>query len=100
MLLAVLYNFNPRKKIYKLIEPVYIASKLEKIAKVYGTCMMVDEITREEIREKFHVREIDITTMRGRSKHITLYEVIANSKTDLQHDFMTVTYFIICKTYF
>ncbi|KAI8925193.1 hypothetical protein BC831DRAFT_436089 [Entophlyctis helioformis] len=74
-------------------EPLLLAHRLEEIAKVYGTALMTTDTCREEVKELFHAREVDITTIRGFSSPMTIYEVMASSDHDLQHDVMTT---LIC----
>nr|KAJ3422883.1 hypothetical protein HK105_005831 [Polyrhizophydium stewartii] len=75
------------------IEPIQLAHRLEETAKLYGTPIMTCESSREDVKELFHAREIDITTLRGVSSPMTLYEIMASSDHDLQHDVMTT---LIC----
>ncbi|KAH6587857.1 hypothetical protein BASA50_011048 [Batrachochytrium salamandrivorans] len=84
----------PRLQEYTIVgEPVLLAHRLEEIALVYGVSIMSCEITRADIKDRFHTREIDIAAIRGIRNTIPLFEIMASSDHDLNHDVMTT---LIC----
>ncbi|KAL5038714.1 hypothetical protein BDV3_001937 [Batrachochytrium dendrobatidis] len=84
----------PRAQSYTIVgEPVQVAHRLQEIGKLYGVMIMTSESTRQEVMDQFHSREIDATVLQGINSPITLYEIMASSDHDLQHDVMTT---LIC----
>ena len=64
--------------------------------RTFGISILVDEETRQSIKEIFHTREIDFINVIGISKRITAFEIISRVEDEISHDTMTVTiYFLI-----
>lgn len=79
---AVIGNFGCSKRYdyTALGDTVNLASRLESINKQYGTNVIISEATYEQIdREKFLVRELDLITVKGKTKPIKIYELLGFS---------------------
>ncbi|KAI8805978.1 hypothetical protein BJ742DRAFT_680566 [Cladochytrium replicatum] len=81
---------SSRRMDYTVIgETVKTGWVIENATKVYGISIIVCDRTRDEVKDKFHIREIDQVAIPGRSKELTLYEVVGNLDDELPHDTMT-----------
>ncbi len=78
-----------RKEYAVLGDGVNLAASIEKATKIYGTAIMVCDRTRHEVRDYFHMREIDTIQVKGRAKPIVVFEVLASSSAELQREVMT-----------
>ena len=58
-------------------DTVNIASRLEGLNKEYGTRILIDELTRIRIGDKFIVREVDRVTVAGKAEPTQVYELFA-----------------------
>lgn len=66
---------SPKRMDYTVIgDPVNIASRLESIAK--ANQILIGEETYKAVKDKFEIRKIGPTKVRGRSAEIMVYEVI------------------------
>jgi adenylate cyclase len=62
---------------------VNIASRLEGANKPYGTLLMISETTYAMVADLIDARELDLMTVKGKAKPITVYEVLEErGKTD------------------
>ena len=58
-------------------DAVNLGSRIEGLNKTYGTRILISEFTYEQVRDEFpHVREIDITRVRGRTTPVRIYELM------------------------
>ena len=55
---------------------VNLASRLEGLNKVYGTSILVSDVVAAECRDRFAFRLIDIVAVKGKSKGVTIYELL------------------------
>jgi len=55
---------------------VNLASRLEGINKVYGTCIIISESTYEHVNQQILCRELDLVRVKGKTKPVKIYEVI------------------------
>ena len=55
---------------------VNLASRLESANKIYGTSIMISETTYSKVKDKVLVRVIDKIVVKGKSKPITVYELL------------------------
>ncbi|MFA6597973.1 MAG: adenylate/guanylate cyclase domain-containing protein [Ignavibacteriaceae bacterium] len=58
-------------------DAVNLASRLEGANKEYGTNIMVSEMTYEIIKKDFNLRELDALVVKGKTKPVKVYELIA-----------------------
>lgn len=55
---------------------VNLASRLEGLNKEYGTTILITEETRKMLDDRFLVRKLDQVVVKGKSKHVWVYELI------------------------
>jgi adenylate cyclase len=58
-------------------DEVNIASRLEGANKLYDTTIIISENTKRAIPEQWGLRELDYVRVKGKSKAITIYELLA-----------------------
>jgi len=56
---------------------VNLASRLEGANKQYGTSLMISEQTYVQVKDEIITRELDLIIVKGKTKPITVYELIA-----------------------
>lgn len=78
-----------------MLAPIYIASELEKLSAHYGSPILIDNFTRELVKDQFHIRQIDVVTLKDNYELLAVYEILGTSSQDLKHDIMTVNATII-----
>lgn len=59
---------------------VNLASRLEGANKMYGTHILVSEFTYEKLQDTYISREIDVIRVKGKTKPISVYQVLAESE--------------------
>ena len=59
---------------------VNLASRLEGANKVYGTHILVSEFTYKKLQDAYISREIDVICVKGKTKPISVYQVLAESE--------------------
>lgn len=57
-------------------DSVNLASRLESINKVYGTEIIITVLTYHSVAARFHVRPLDIVTVKGKQQGVFLYELM------------------------
>lgn len=65
---------------------VNLASRLEGANKAYGTHIMISESTYEEVKNLFITRELDAIVVKGRTKPVIVYELIAEKEETLSKE--------------
>ncbi len=68
------------------------AKKLQELTKVYGLTILVCEETRQQIKDNFHTREVDLVSVPGKPKPLVVFEIMGTADKDLAHDTMTVSF--------
>jgi adenylate cyclase len=58
-------------------DSVNLASRLEGVNKMYGTSIIVSEAIYEKTKEQFHFRPLDIVAVKGKTKGIRIFELLA-----------------------
>ena len=58
-------------------DDVNLASRLEGANKEYGTNIMISDATYEFVKDKFHVRELDVIKVKGKTEPTKVYELIS-----------------------
>jgi class 3 adenylate cyclase len=61
-------------------DAVNLGSRLESLTKEYGVRFMVSEFTRAQLDEGFAVRELDRVKVKGKTKPVTIFEVMAHGE--------------------
>jgi len=57
-------------------DSVNLGSRLEGTNKEYGTSIIISGSTYENVKEQFHCRELDCIRVKGKTKPITIYELL------------------------
>lgn len=58
-------------------DAVNLASRIEHLNKTYGSRILISEFTYQYAKDELrHVREIDVTQVRGRESEVKLYEIL------------------------
>ncbi len=70
-------------------DTVNLGARLEKLNKEYQTNIIISEFTYQRVKEEFKCRELDLVTVRGKSKPIKIYELI-EEKEKRQEDKYTL----------
>lgn len=60
-------------------DTVNIASRLESLNKQYGTRILIDKLTRQQIGDEFEVREIDRVTVAGKAEPTQIFELFSKA---------------------
>jgi len=66
-------------------DAVNLASRLEGANKTYGTNIMISEFTKELLDDSLVLRELDMIRVKGKTKPVRIYEVMARNKSDLSN---------------
>jgi PAS domain S-box-containing protein len=58
-------------------DAVNLASRVESVTKTYGVALLITEYTYLKLLDPlaYHIRVVDTTTVKGKSKEVTIYEV-------------------------
>ncbi|KAI8914161.1 hypothetical protein EDD86DRAFT_187051 [Gorgonomyces haynaldii] len=70
-------------------EPLKVAGDLQQLGSEYGSQIVIDPITRELIKERFYIRQLDTATIRSTGTPMVLYDVYGATEMTLKHDTMT-----------
>ncbi len=57
-----------------------LASRLEGLNKYYGTRIMLSESTWERVKESFRARRLDYVAVKGKTKPVAVYELLAEGR--------------------
>jgi adenylate cyclase len=66
-----------------LSDGVNLASRLEGANKLYGTRILISNTTADLVKDRFHLRKLDLLQVKGKGTAIAVYELIAE-KTDIK----------------
>ncbi|MDJ1181595.1 GAF domain-containing protein [Roseofilum casamattae] len=67
---------SKRMELTSIGDGVNLASRLEGTSKQYGTDIVISEKTYINYKDKVYVRELDNITVKGKSKPVTIYELL------------------------
>ncbi|NJK38005.1 MAG: GAF domain-containing protein [Oscillatoriales cyanobacterium RM2_1_1] len=67
---------SKRMELTSIGDGVNLASRLEGASKQYGTDLIISENTYHPYAERLIVRELDIITVKGKSKPVRIYELV------------------------
>ncbi len=83
---------SKRMELTSIGDGVNLASRLEGTSKQYGTDLVISDNTYQPYKELLWVRELDLITVKGKSKPVRIYELLGFKKgalkqelTDQQH---------------
>ncbi len=80
--LLVGYIGSQRRLSYSLIgDDINVASRLEGVNKVYGSTILVNEVTKDLCGPKIVFREVDVVRVKGRDTPVRIYEPLGRQGT-------------------
>lgn len=68
---------------------VNLASRLEGLTRYYDVQILITQATREALKQNYNIRFIDTVEVKGKSKAVTIYEVLCNTKS-ISHEEKTL----------
>lgn len=74
---------SKRMELTSIGDGVNLASRLEGTSKQYGTDLVISEQTYLPNAHRLAVRELDFITVKGKTRPVTIYEVLAITEGDL-----------------
>lgn len=67
---------SKRMELTSIGDGVNLASRLEGTSKMYGCVVVISEKTYEACKDRIWVRELDLITVKGKSKPVRIYELV------------------------
>lgn len=67
-------------------DSVNVASRLERINKIYGTSIIVSQNTYDKVSDRFLFRELGSVQVKGKSEALNVYELVCENNADICHD--------------
>jgi len=62
-------------------DSVNLGSRLEGLNKLYGTNIIVSEMTYDRVRDEFSARELDLVRVKGKDQPVKIFELLSPLKT-------------------
>jgi adenylate cyclase len=62
-------------------DSVNLGSRLEGLNKLYGTNIIVSEMTYDRVRDEFWARELDLVRVKGKDQPVKIFELLSPLKT-------------------
>jgi len=62
-------------------DSVNLGSRLEGLNKLYGTNIIVSEMTYDRVRDEFWTRELDLVRVKGKNQPVKIFELLSLTKT-------------------
>lgn len=69
---------------------VNTASRLEGMNKTYGTSIIVSDVIRNAVADEFIFRRLDVVTARGKSKPMTIFELLGTRESFKMPEFINI----------
>ncbi|MDE5095160.1 MAG: GAF domain-containing protein [Trichodesmium sp. St11_bin5] len=77
---------SKRMELTSIGDGVNLASRLEGTSKQYGTDLIISDNTYQPYKELLWVRELDLITVKGKSKPVKIYELLGFKEGDLKQE--------------
>jgi adenylate cyclase len=71
---------------------VNLASRLEGMTKQYRTAILINETTHEQTKQQFVAREVDKIRVKGKTRPVTVYELLALAAEHNKYEALLVAY--------
>ena len=90
---AIVGNFgSPSRLDYTAIgDTVNVASRLEGLNRIYGTEILISELTLQQVRDHFLTRPLDKVAVKGRKQGMMVYELVAERQREISTGLAWVT---------
>lgn len=73
-------------------DSVNLGSRLEGLTKFYGAKIIISEDTKELLTKQYKIRELDKVQVKGKTKSITIYEVLGFGEFDKEEEVVEQRY--------
>ncbi|WP_293059938.1 adenylate/guanylate cyclase domain-containing protein [Okeania sp. SIO2B3] len=77
---------SKRMELTSIGDGVNLASRLEGTSKQYGTDLVISDNTYQPYKDILWVRELDLITVKGKSKPVRIYELLGFKEGDLKQE--------------
>ncbi len=65
---------------------VNLASRLEGLTKIYGASIIISAQTKEQLRDNYPIRSLDIVRVKGKEKAVEIFEVLETEQSQEEMD--------------
>ncbi len=56
-------------------DAINLGSRIEGLCKTYGAKILISDATRQQLRERYRMREVDIVQVKGKNEAVVIYEI-------------------------